>query len=399
MPFFIPAVFLSAKRFLSLSYQRTNDMTKTESSQRVLVGMSGGIDSSAACMLLQEQGYEVVGITMRMWDTRAQFTQEGQTEPSHILEARSLAQRLGIEHHTLDVREAFKQEVVQNFIDEYLQGRTPNPCVLCNLRFKWKYLLEQATLLQCDRVATGHYARIESDEKGRLFIACGTDEKKDQSYFLWRLGQTELSRTIFPLGGLTKQEIKEYVRQRGFQEKVQKKESMEVCFVESDYRDFLRENLPDFDTRVHDGYYIDNTGKPIGRHKGYPLYTIGQRKGLNIALGYPVFVTKINPEKNTVKLGKREELACQAMVVEEFQTPDLPGLLSANPLDIRIRYRSLGQPGKITFADDNHLIVRFDQPASAVTPGQSAVFYQGDKVLGGGIIASYNTWKKYLQQK
>ena len=359
--------------------------------------MSGGIDSSAACMLLQEQGYEVVGITMRMWDTRAQFTQEGQTEPSHILEARSLAQRLGIEHHTLDVREAFKQEVVQNFIDEYLQGRTPNPCVLCNLRFKWKYLLEQATLLQCDRVATGHYARIESDEKGRLFIACGADEKKDQSYFLWRLGQAELSRTVFPLGGLTKQEIKEYVLQRGFQEKVQKKESMEICFVESDYRDFLRENLPDFDTRVHEGYYIDNTGKPIDKHKGYPLYTIGQRKGLNIALGYPVFVTKINPEKNTVKLGKREELACQAMVVEEFQTPDLPGLLSANPLDIRIRYRSLGQPGKITFADDNHLIVRFDQPASAVTPGQSAVFYQGDKVLGGGIIASYNTWKKYLQ--
>lgn len=373
-----------------------DDMTRMTSPKRVLVGMSGGVDSSAACMLLQEQGYEVVGITMRMWDTRSQFTETGQTEPSHILEARSLAEKLGIEHHTLDVRDTFRQEVVQNFIDEYLHGRTPNPCVLCNLRFKWKYLLSEADRLQCSKIATGHYARIETDSDNTSYVSCGVDEKKDQSYFLWRLGQSELSRTIFPLGGLKKEGIKEFVLKRGFEEKAKKKESMEVCFVENDYRDFLRENIPDFDLRVQEGYYVDNTGKRLGKHKGYPLYTIGQRKGLNIALGYPAFVTKINPEKNTVKLGKREELDCLAMVVEDFQTANISKLLSANPLDIRIRYRSLGQSGKIEAADDTHLIIRFDKPASAVTPGQSAVFYQGGKVLGGGIIASYNEWKKYL---
>ncbi|MBQ7824293.1 MAG: tRNA 2-thiouridine(34) synthase MnmA [Bacteroidaceae bacterium] len=371
-------------------------MTRTISRERVLVGMSGGVDSSAACMLLQEQGYEVVGITMRMWDTRAQFTKDGQTEPSHVLEARSLAEKLGIEHHTLDVREAFRQEVVQNFIDEYLQGRTPNPCVLCNLRFKWKYLLSEADRLHCDKVATGHYARIETDENGTFYIVCGADGKKDQSYFLWRLGQTELSRTLFPLGGMTKEAIKKFVQERGFVEKAQKKESMEVCFVENDYRDFLKENLPDFDLRVQEGYYVDNTGKRLGMHKGYPLYTIGQRKGLNIAMGYPVFVTKINPDKNTVKLGRREELDCLAMIVEDFRASNIDKLLSANPLDIRIRYRSAGQTGRVEMVDDSHLIVRFDQPASAVTPGQSAVFYQDGKVLGGGIIASYNEWKKYL---
>lgn len=371
-------------------------MSETTSRERVLVGMSGGVDSSAVCMLLQEQGYEVVGLTMRMWDTRGQFAETGQTEPSHVLEARRLAEKLGIEHYTLDVREDFRQQVVQNFMDEYLSGRTPNPCVMCNLHFKWRYLLSEADRLHCGKVATGHYARIETSPNGNLYIACGMDEKKDQSYFLWRLGQPELSRTIFPLGELTKDAVKAYVLSKGFEEKAKKKESMEVCFVEDDYRTFLKENLPDYDSRVREGDYVDHTGKRLGKHKGYPLYTIGQRKGLNIAMGYPVFVTKINPEKNTVKLGKREDLDCSAMVVEDFRTANLAELLSGDRPDIRIRYRSSGLPGVIEQADDTHLIVRFSEPASAVTPGQSAVFYRNGKVLGGGIIASYNEWKKYL---
>ncbi|MGL4294032.1 MAG: MnmA/TRMU family protein, partial [Bacteroidales bacterium] len=225
-------------------------MSKT----KVLVGMSGGVDSSAVCMLLQEQGYEVVGLTMRMWDVPSQFD-AGCDEPRHVIEARQLAERLGIEHHTLDVRSDFRQTVIQDFINEYLSGHTPNPCVMCNLFFKWKYLIEKADELGCEKVATGHYARIV-EINGNLHIAKGLDEKKDQSYFLWRLGQSELSRTLFPLGSMNKEDIKAYVLERGFREKAEKKESMEVCFVENDYRTFLREQLPDIDQSIGTGDFV-----------------------------------------------------------------------------------------------------------------------------------------------
>lgn len=354
--------------------------------------MSGGVDSSAVCMLLQERGYEVIGLTMRMWDVTSQF-KEGADEPSFVLEARELACRLGIEHHTLDVRDDFRKTVVADFINEYMAGRTPNPCVMCNLFFKWRYLLEMADRLNCDRVATGHYARIV-EINGLLHIANGLDPLKDQSYFLWRLGQKELQRTLFPLGEMNKEEIKKYVLEKGFREKAEKKESMEVCFVENDYRDFLRTHVPDIDLQIGSGHFVDDQGRKIGAHKGFPFYTIGQRKGLEIALGYPAYVVRINPQKNTIRLGVKEDLLTSRMLVRDCNFPD-PSLLGAENLTVRIRYRSIPLHFTVTDRDETHVMIEFDAPASAVTPGQSAVFYKEDVVIGGGIIADTRETKKY----
>ena len=232
--------------------------------RRVLVGMSGGVDSSAVCMLLQEQGYEVVGLTLRMWDHSRQFA-EGSSDPDYVIEARELATSLGIEHHTLDLREPFRNEVVQYFIDEYMRGRTPNPCVMCNRFFKWRSLIEEADRLGCEKVATGHYARIVSLDDIPV-LACGVDSHKDQSYFLWRLTHEQLARTLFPLGTWHKTDLKEYVRAKGYVAKAAKKESMEACFVPDDYRDFLREMLPDIDERVAGGSFVDAQGRKLGAH-------------------------------------------------------------------------------------------------------------------------------------
>lgn len=363
---------------------------------RVLVGMSGGVDSSAVCMMLQEQGYEVVGVTMRMWDVPSQFTPDA-TEPKFVLEARQLAERLGIEHHTLDIREEFRKTVIQDFIDEYMKGHTPNPCVMCNLFFKWKYLLDTADRLGCQKVATGHYARIVEID-GNLHIAKGLDEKKDQSYFLWRLGQKELSRTLFPLGSMVKEDIKAYVLERGFREKAEKKESMEVCFVESDYRTFLREQLPDIDQQVAGGDFVDERGRRLGSHKGFPFYTIGQRKGLEIALGEPAYVVRINPSKNTIRLGKKEDLLESDMVIQSCNVPN-PALLEEGDLSVRIRYRSKPEKASVVMRDDNGMLLHFAELASAITPGQSAVIYRDDVVIGGGVIADVKEKRKFKASK
>ena len=354
--------------------------------------MSGGVDSSAVCMLLQEQAYEVIGLTMRMWDVAHQF-KDGMDEPQFVLEARELAERLGIEHHTLDIRKEFRASVIEDFIQEYMQGRTPNPCVMCNRMFKWKYLLEEADRLGCDRVATGHYARI-IEEKGLYYIAKGLDEKKDQSYFLWRLSQEALARTIFPLGSMDKQDIKAYVLARGFREKAEKKESMEVCFVESDYRTFLRQQVSDLDARVGGGHFVDIQGKKLGTHKGFPFYTIGQRKGLEIALGEPAYVVRINPQKNTIRLGSKNDLLSEQMTLKSCSILD-PILLEGE-IAVRIRYRSPAQRAEVVAMDAQRgiLEIRFLEPASAVTPGQSAVIYCDDVVVGAGIIADLREKKR-----
>ncbi len=357
--------------------------------------MSGGIDSSAACMILQEQGYEVIGLTMRMWDLPHHFPHEGQTIPQFAIEARELADKLGIEHHILDVRSEFKSSVIQCFIDEYLRGNTPNPCVMCNRQFKWHYLLQEANRLNCPWVATGHYARIVSHD-GNFLLNRGVDPKKDQSYFLWRLGQEELSHTLFPLGGITKEEIKRYVDSKGFHEKVEKKESMEVCFIPGDYRDFLREQLPDLDQQVAGGYFVDSMGRKLGQHKGFPFYTIGQRKGLEIALGKPMFVTRINPIKNTIRLGEREELLTRRMAIIDTREAFSGSLSTAGQVDVQIRYRSQALPATLQRGDrPGEWIVNFLADASAVTPGQSAVIYHNNTIIGGGIIADQRLLKRY----
>lgn len=360
--------------------------------RRVLVGMSGGVDSSAVCMLLQEKGYEVIGLTLRMWDNATQSDNNAQCEPDYIQEARELARQLGIEHYTLDIRQEFRAEVIQAFIDEYMRGRTPNPCVMCNRFFKWKYLLAEADRLQCHQVATGHYARIVNID-GKPKLACGADRKKDQSYFLWRLNEEQIVRTIFPLGEWEKQDIKDYVRKRGFTHKAEKKESMEACFVPDDYRTFLKEMIPDLEERVDSGYFVDDKGRKLGQHKGYPFYTIGQRKGLEIALGHPAYVIRINAAKNTIRLGNAEDLLQSTALLSQVMFD--PDYRPQSPLAVRIRYRSTAVPATIECQDDGNAIIRFATPVSALTPGQSAVIYDGDIVVGGGIIEDTRLLKNY----
>ena len=355
--------------------------------KRVLVGMSGGIDSSATCIMLQEQGYEVVGVTMRTWDVASQFVTPSQEEPNFILEARALAQKLGIEHHVADVREEFKQVIVKYFIDEYLQGRTPNPCVMCNPLFKERLLCEWADKTGCAWISTGHYCRLE-ERNGNRYIVAGDDITKDQSYFLWRLPQDILRRFLFPLGNYTKQEVREYLKLKGFESKAKDGESMEVCFIEGDYRDFLRQQIPDLDTRIGPGYFVDNKGVKIGQHKGFPYYTIGQRKGLGIALGHPAHVLRINAEKNTVMLGTAEDLKTEYMLTEDALLIDPNEVLQCENLTVRIRYRSKPIPCQVLPLENGQLLVRFLSEASAIAPGQSAVFYDGQRVLGGAFIAS-----------
>ena len=305
-----------------------------ERNKRVLVGMSGGIDSTATCLMLQEQGYEIVGVTMRVWGDEPQ-------------DARELAERMGIEHYVADERIPFKETIVKNFIDEYKQGRTPNPCVMCNPLFK-----------------------------------------KDQSYFLWRLGQDVLKRCIFPLGDYTKVKVREYLAEKGYEAKSKEGESMEVCFIKGDYRDFLREQCPELDSEIGPGWFVNSEGVKLGKHKGAPYYTIGQRKGLEIALGKPAYVLKINPQKNTVMLGDADQLETEYMLAEQDKIVDERELFGCENLTVRIRYRSRPIPCRVKRLEDGHLLVRFLETASAIAPGQSAVYYDGRRVLGGAFIAS-----------
>lgn len=336
--------------------------------------MSGGIDSTATCLMLREQGYEIVGVTMWVWGDEPQ-------------DASELAARMGIEHYVVDERLSFKETVVKNFVDEYKQGRTPNPCVMCNPLFKFRVLTEWADKLHCDWIATGHYSRIE-ERNGHLYIVAGDDDKKDQSYFLWRLEQNVLRRCIFPLGNYAKPVVREYLAAKGYEAKSKEGESMEVCFIQGDYRDFLREQCPELDREAGPGWFVSPEGVKLGQHKGAPYYTIGQRKGLEIALGKPVYVLKINPEKNTVMLGDAEKLKTDYMLVEQEQLVDEQELLTCESLSVRIRYRSRPIPCRVKRLSDGRLLVRFRESASAITPGQSAVFYEGRRVLGGAFIAS-----------
>lgn len=366
--------------FLQAKTMNIREMNKIE--KRVLVGMSGGIDSTATCLMLQEQGYEIIGLTMWVWGN----------EP---LEARQLARSMGIEHHVADEREAFRNVIVRNFIDEYRQGRTPNPCVMCNPLFKFRILTEWADKLNCRYIATGHYTRLE-ELNGKIYIVAGDDEKKDQSYFLWRLGQDVLRRCLFPLGAYTKLQVRDYLRDKGYTLKAEEGESMEVCFIKGDYRDFLREHSPEIDDEVGPGWFVNSEGVKLGEHKGFPYYTIGQRKGLEIALGKPAYVLKINPQKNTVMLGDAEQLKAEYMLAEQDNLIDEGEVFGSSGLTVRIRYRSKPVPCSVKRLEDGRLLIHFEAEASAIAPGQSAVFYIGKRVAGGSFIASQRGIGMYI---
>ncbi len=357
--------------------------------------MSGGVDSSAVCLMLQEQGYEVVGFTMRVFDLPRQFG-EGDDQPDFVRSAQALARRLGIEHHVADVRGEFRDEVVRYFLDEYEQGRTPNPCVRCNRQFKFRLMEEWADRLGCAQMATGHYVRLRHDAQGRTFLLTGQDPRKDQSYFLWQVPQRILRRCVFPLGDLCKQDVRRYLDGKGFEVQARQGESMEVCFVEGDYRDFLRAQRPGLAQQVAGGTYVNRLGQPLGQHLGVPFYTVGQRKGLGIALGHPAYVVRLNAAKNTIVLGEEGDLLTSAFFVEELRAVDETQLMEEPQLAVRIRYHSEPEPCRIEPLPDGRCLVRTARPVSAVTPGQSAVFYAGQVLLAGAVIASQKGIGQYV---
>lgn len=359
---------------------------------RVLVAMSGGIDSTAAAMMLHEEGYEVVGITMKTWDyanSGGSKKETGCCSLDSINDARAVAVRMGFHHFIVDIREEFGDYVIDNFVDEYLQGRTPNPCVLCNTHIKWSALLKRADALDCEFIATGHYA-IVNELEGRKYITKSTDMKKDQSYVLWGLTQECLLRTRFPLGHMQKPEVRDYVFQAGFEEFSKKAESYEICFVpDNDYRGFLKRRVPELQEQVKGGNFVNTKGDIIGTHEGYPFYTIGQRKGLGMAFGQPMFVTKIVPESNTVVLGEMEELFRNGMSVGKINLQKYAQIPENGVEAItQIRYNDPGSLALVKNKPDTEgvLTVEFYSNVKGVAPGQSAVFYEGDDVVGGGII-------------
>ena len=360
---------------------------------KVLLAMSGGIDSSIAALLLHEQGYEVVGITMKTWDyasSGGSSKETGCCSLDSINDARTLAVNLGFPHFILDIRNEFDDHVIDNFVEEYLAGRTPNPCVLCNTHIKWDALLKRADMLDCEFIATGHYARIR-EENNRYVISKGLDQTKDQSYVLWGLTQESLKRTIFPLQNYHKSEIKQMAIDNGYADLATKSESYEICFVpDNDYRGFLRRKVDGLDQRVDGGNFVDRTGRILGKHKGFPFYTIGQRKGLVIAVGEPLHVLEIVPETNTVVLGPKEDLEQQQMLVGKVNLIKYNQLPAKYEALTKIRYKDPGVMASISTIDDK-LNVLFHSPVSAIAPGQSAVFYEGDDLVGGGIIERKNT--------
>ncbi|HVZ97278.1 MAG TPA: tRNA 2-thiouridine(34) synthase MnmA [Chitinophagaceae bacterium] len=357
---------------------------------KVLMAMSGGIDSTIAALMLHNEGYEVVGITMKTWDyatsVGTSHKETGCCNLDSFNDARAAAVQHGFPHFILDIRDEFGDAVIENFVEEYLAGRTPNPCVMCNTHIKWRALLKRANAMGCDYIATGHYAQVLQHDNGRYFIRKGIDETKDQSYVLWGLQQDLLSRTLFPLGTYRKTEIRQMANDFGYPDLAKKSESYEICFVpDNDYRGFLKRKVEGLEEKVSGGLFADKTGKILGPHKGYPFYTVGQRKGLDIALGKPAYVTQIIPETNTVILGDEEDLKRSEMNVAGINWIKYDGISEGMEALTKIRYKDKGALSNL-FSYEKGVKVRFYGDVKGIAPGQSAVFYEGGDLIGGGII-------------
>ncbi|PID56286.1 tRNA 2-thiouridine(34) synthase MnmA [candidate division KSB3 bacterium] len=363
---------------------------RPKSEIRVAIAMSGGVDSSTAAALLKAEGYSVFGVTMRLpqADEYRESSASCDEAVSEIRDARKTADILGIQHIVADLRKEFREQIIAYFCDEYQQGRTPNPCVLCNPQIKFGRLFEEAHKHGAERLATGHYVNIDYlPGSKRYALRTAENRAKDQSYFLYRLTQEQLARSIFPLAGLTKDAIRQKARAAGLAHVAEKAESQENCFIgDRGYQNFLKAHLPPASQRR--GPIVDTQGNVLGEHEGIHLYTIGQRRGLGIALGGPRYVVDIRPDSNTLVIGENHELFTSEFLVHSVNWMSLPGLTEAMECRVKIRYRSIAAPAVIMpggHSDEVNVI--FQQPQRAVTRGQSAVFYDNDTVIGGGIIA------------
>ncbi len=357
---------------------------------KVLVAMSGGVDSSVTLLKIIEMGYEAIGITMKLWEYKTMGGNNLQDNNccavSSINKAKLVCERMGVPHYTIDFTDSFKENVVDNFVDEYIKGKTPNPCVRCNSFIKWDTFIEQAEILGAKYIATGHYAIIEK-ENNEYIIKQGKDPKKDQSYVLWGIPKETLAKTILPLGALTKEEVRQIARDYKL-ETAEEPESMEICFIaDNNYKRFIKEYATDKTEHINKGQTLGSNGEVLGDNPGYINYTIGQRKGIGVTNSKPLYVQKINPKDNTITVTEKNHLYNNICKVKDInwliKKPEFPFEVST-----QIRYN--GTKSNATIDEiGNKMIVNFNEPQLAITPGQSIVFYINNKLAGGGIIELY----------
>lgn len=354
-------------------------------SKRILVAMSGGVDSSVAAYLIKKSDAHCVGVTLKLFSNDDIALDAGKTccSLSDAEDARSVAVRLGMDHHVFNFSDGFRENVINRFVTAYENGGTPNPCIDCNRFIKWRQLLARADMMECSHIATGHYARVEKDEAGRYLLKRSADRSKDQTYVLWALTKDQLARTVFPLGDMTKEQVREIAQTQGFIN-ADKPDSQDICFVpDGDYASFIERYVGHTYPK---GEFIDASGKTVGQHSGIIRYTVGQRKGLGISFGRRIFVTAIDPVNNTVTLDDEPALFSKVLHAADINLTAVDSIETPMKVQAKVRYNAREASATVIQTDSDSIRVEFDEPQRAITRGQSVVLYSDDVVIGGGVI-------------